>query len=208
MRMKRTGIFSMLKNNTKTSPYFFFMLLMLMGALVGIIICAIFSKRTLMLDNILYDSLLLSQEKQPFFDVLKIVFIKDFKLLFYIFILGMTPIGIIPLPLIITYKGFAVGFAGAFVFINYSFFGLMYDILIIFPAAVVSSIGMAYISVFAMKMSKFIYSSVSGGRFTNSNGGTIKDYTYKWLLSVIVILAATILETLCHSLFSGLIRIL
>ncbi len=143
----------------------------------------------------------IEKEKYKSIDIFKIALLSNIKIVSIIWILGLIGLGLLIIPLILCWKGIAIGFTVGFLVkefgikgFTFALLGLLPNYLIIVPSfLVIGSIGLSY-SAYGMKS--------KGSRMHNRN---IIDYSILTLLFFFIVIFGCFIEGFFTSYFLNLI---
>ncbi len=123
-----------------------------------------------------------------------------------LFVLSMSPLGVIFIPVIMTIRGFEYGITSGYLCITYGLKGLAYYITVILLGAFISSLALVYVSQYCIDFSLSLMFSILGKRTTD--GVTLKDklseMTLNYAYMIILIVFASLVDTGLYYLAGGL----
>jgi len=129
----------------------------------------------------------------------------DFLFLLAAFLLGLCAAGLPFLLLLPVLRGLGTGVVSGWMYMTYGAAGMGYSLLVFYPAAVISVLLMIGCCKESMAMSGDMLLLVTD-KLPRAES-TLRVYTSKYLLALLLSLVAALLDALCFSAFSGIFEI-
>ena len=112
----------------------------------------------------------------------------------FVFILGISIIGIPIVIIMLFLKGFMIGFSLVTIIVQYKFIGVLGAITYIFPHIIISTLVILIISYYALNLSFNIFKAVIKKKTINFNE-IINRYSFTMLFGVILMIISSLIET-------------
>ncbi|HHT38679.1 MAG TPA: stage II sporulation protein M [Mollicutes bacterium] len=112
----------------------------------------------------------------------------------FVFILGISIIGIPIVIIMLFLKGFMIGFSLVTIIAQYKFIGVLGAITYIFPHIIISTLVILIISYYALNLSFNIFKAVIKKKTINFNE-IINRYSFTMLFGVILMIISSLIET-------------
>lgn len=116
--------------------------------------------------------------------------LSNMKILFFIWILGLTSIGLLIIPLVIVWKGIAIGFTVGFLVKGFGIKGFIFSLAGLLPHYLIMIPGLLAIG--AIGISNSIY--IVKGRRSKMNQIDINEYSILMLLFFVIIIVGCFIE--------------
>lgn len=126
----------------------------------------------------------------------------SFLYLFLAYIFGTCAIGIPVITIIPLCRGISLGMVAGYFYSTYALTGAGYCMVIIFPAAIISTVALLYGCNESLLMSHNIFYAAQG-KAQNQYENSFKRYTGRYFILTLFILVASVLDTLLTVLFAS-----
>ena len=156
--------------------------------------------------NSLYDNFVLSIREKNFISTFFDTFFTSMVYIFLFFIMGTNALGVPFIYFLTCIKGIGNGIISGYLYMTFGLQGVGFSTLVLFPYALLSGIAVILMGNSSLKMSKSIFSGLSG-KFTSSNEITIKKYCVNFLIYTALFVAASIIDSIFKVSFSGTFNI-
>lgn len=142
---------------------------------------------------------------QPVFSTFAASFASNFLFLFFVFLCGLAPWGMIAISAAPAFKGFGTGLSAGYLFITYGFKGVGFYLLVILGGTFIFSFALIMQCVQAHSMSCTIAKAV----FSSSEGASVvphyvRGYLMRSLYLLILTAASALADMMLWTAFSGL----
>lgn len=186
--------------------------IIILTALVGfgIIIGSILISKTSLefnnsIDN-LYENFIASIREKSFISTLFDTFFTSMVYIFLFFIMGTNALGVPFIYFLACIKGIGNGIVSGYLYMTFGLQGVGFSTLVLFPYALFSGIVVILMGNSSLKMSKIIFSGLSG-KYSNSSEITIKKYCINFLIYTAFFLVASTIDAIFKVSFSGAFNI-
>lgn len=152
--------------------------------------------------NVLYDNFVASIREKSFISTFFDTFFTSMVYIFLFFIMGTNALGVPFVYFLTCIKGIGNGIISGYLYMTFGLQGVGFSTLVLFPYALLSGISVILMGNSSLKMSKSIFSGLSG-KFTNSNEITIKKYCVNFLIYTALFIVASIIDAIFKVSFSG-----
>ena len=143
--------------------------------------------------------------QQPVFSTFAASFASNFLFLFFVFLCGLAPWGMIALSFAPAFKGFGTGLSAGYLFITYGFKGVGFYLLVILGGTFVFSFALIMECVQAHSISCTIAKAVfSVSQDNNAVCHYVRNYLVRSLYFLILTAAASLADMMLWTAFSGL----
>lgn len=179
----------------KQKLFLFLFILFLLGIVFGSLFISILSDqdKVKVVEQVTSFFTGMKQNKFNSWMIFKNSFFSNFLLLFFIWILGISVIGI-PVIIIINFlKGFTIGFSIAAIIYHYKLLGLLGAFTYIFPHIIFVSLAILILSYYSFFVSTHIFYAVLKKQNINFKG-IIGKYNVIFLFSILIILLSSLIE--------------
>lgn len=155
--------------------------------------------------DFLFTTNLSARLQQPVFATFAASFASNFIFLFYVFLCGLAPWGMIVIFISPAFKGFGTGLSAGYLFITYGFKGVGFYLLVILGGTFIFSFALILECIQAHSLSCRIAKTVfSSGESVSSVSVYVRSYLFRSLYLLIVTAAAALADMLLWTAFSGL----
>lgn len=191
-------LFSKLKLSTISGKrlYLFLLLIFIIGVLFGSIFITILDEqdKSTVLSQIATFFNQIKSNKIDYLGVLRNSITSNLLYIGFIWLLGISIIGIPIIVIMMFLKGFMIGFSIAAIVAKYKIIGVLGSLTYIFPHIVLSVIVIFVISYYALRLSFSLLRAVIERKIINF-GEVISRYSFVLLTSAILMVVASLLET-------------
>ena len=125
---------------------------------------------------------------------------------FMFFITGTNALGIPFVYFLTCIKGIGNGIISGYLYTSFGLQGVGFSTLVLFPYALSSGIIVITMGNSCLKMSKSIFSTLSG-KFADANEITIKKYCVNFLIYTALFVASSLVDAIFKASFSGVFSI-
>lgn len=131
-------------------------------------------------------------------------FASDFIFLITLYLLGLTPWGILFMPFLVMFKGFGTGLTAGYLFITNSLSGVGFYLLILLPGTFLFCISLVLFATSAFFFSKRMFFYTFGKTVPKQplRQGVIA-YSSRFMSSLIMTFCASLIDTALWTLFAG-----
>ena len=126
-------------------------------------------------------------------DSLKNIFFPNIITTLFIWILGISIIGLIVVIIILFYKAFILGFTISSLILTYNLKGLVIAFVYIFPPLILNILVFMYLSTYSIKLSIILIKSIIGKKSLNFKS-FMNNYLKVLIISLIVIIISSLYE--------------
>lgn len=197
------NLISIVKNNILVS---FLVVLLFSGIITG----TVFTKNAgeSLIDNlrIVFLSNLSLRASQPLLDTFSTSIAASFIFVFLSVLMGMSMWGNITVPFLSFFKGFGLGLSSGYLYITYGFKGILFNLIVIFPGAFLSSIALIISSKEAMRFSYMLFMSGARIRRKVRSAPNLKVFLMYNCRSFIIVAISAVIDMLFNWWFSGLFK--
>lgn len=187
-----------LKNATIKSKkiYLFLLLIFIIGLIFGSIFITIINEtdKNAVMSQITNFFLKIKTNQINFIDVLKNNLSSNLIYIIFIWLLGISIVGIPIIIIMLFIKGFMIGFSVASIIAKYKLIGILGSFTYIFPHIVLSVLIIFTISNYALKLSFNLFNAVIKKKTINFNE-IINRYSFIMLLGIIGMTITSLIET-------------
>jgi len=191
-------LFSKLKLSTISGKrlYLFLLLIFIIGVLFGSIFITILDEqdKSTVLSQIATFFNQIKSNKIDYLGVLRNSITSNLLYIGFIWLLGISIIGIPVIVIMMFLKGFMIGFSIAAIVAKYKIIGILGSLTYIFPHIILSAIVIFVISYYALRLSFSLLRAVIERKIINF-GEVISRYSFVLLTSAILMVVASLLET-------------
>ncbi len=181
-----------------------FFTLLVCGVIIGITCANKFCQSDNNIVTPILESYISSCSKLSFFKNFCNAFLIAFFVIFAVFILGFCAVGVPIIWLIPFLFGIFCGGVVTCLFCQNGISGLLFSILINIPCYAITAATLIKCCCESSKLSIDLFGVILGeGAACNKNKGLLKDYLIFFLVMCIPIIIASLLKTICFTLFSG-----
>ena len=121
------------------------------------------------------------------------------------FLVGLSIWGFIFTPAICFFRGFGIGLSTGYLCVKYALAGFIFNTFILLPGVFISSVGVLMLCLESTRFSLYTASEILPIKIrVKSKSTTLNHYFFKTGISLIIIVAAAIIDILFAAVFAGL----
>ncbi len=155
--------------------------------------------------DFLFTTNLTARLQQPVFATFAASFASNFIFIFFVFLCGLAPWGMVAVPLAPAFKGFGTGLSAGYLFITYGFKGVGFYLLVMLGGTFVFTFALIIECIQAQslscKIAKCVFVSGAAG---SSVSVYVRGYLIRSLYLLILTAAAALADMMLWTAFSGL----
>lgn len=176
--------------------YLFLLLIFIVGVVFGSIFITILNEtdKNAVITQIASFFDQIKSNKIDYLGVLKNSVTANLLYIAFIWILGISIIGIPVIVIMLFLKGFMIGFSIAAIIAKYKLIGMLGALTYIFPHVILSVLVIFLMSYYALKLSFSLLKAVLERKSINFNE-IISRYSFVMLTSIIIMVVASLIET-------------
>jgi len=184
----------------------FVSILLIIGLITGSLFITILNEndKKLVLETITKYFNQIKLEQVDFVYILRTSFISNVIYILFIWLLGISILGIILILFFIFIKSFILGFSISSIIYKYNFKGILLSISYIFPHHIINTIIICFISIYALKVSLSLIQVILTKKQINFKI-IMRKYLGVLLISIIFIIISSLIETFITPYFIKLI---
>lgn len=183
-----------------------FIVLLLIGMIVGTIVAKNADDSLLTQLDFLFASNFQSRIQQPAGSTFVASLASSFIFLLVIFLAGNSLWGGLLIPFIVFFRGFGLGILTGYLYYSYGWYGFLFHLLVILPGMFLSSIGISYGSEKSFKLSIRLLGAQKKAADRTSEIN-FKQYFFLMGKACTMITFAALLDMVCMVCFSGLFQL-
>lgn len=211
-RRRRIGIetfnfkFSdLLRGIRRNSVAVFFTFVFASGMLMGSLSAKGADESMLTKLDFLFTTNLSSRLEQTFFSTFSASFASNFIFLFFVFLCGLAPWGMIVVFIAPIFKGFGTGLSAGYLFITYGFKGVGFYLLIVLGGTFLFSFTLVIECIQAQLLSLRIARSVFASKDAEAPLSCfVRTYLFRSLYALLLTTASALLDMILWTSFSGM----
>lgn len=180
------------------------------GIIAGSIFVTILSKKdkTLIVNSLNNYFSFFKSSNVSIINEFKRIFLTNFFIIFIIWIIGISVIGVLLVISFIFYKSFILGFSISSLIYTYSYKGAIISFVYIFPHMIINLLIFLFISCYSLKLSTILVKSILKRQNLNFKS-FINSYVKIFIISLIFILLTSIYEAVIMPIIlKGLIKMI
>lgn len=176
--------------------------LLIFGIIIGALIIAKNSSEFNSSIQTLYDNFVKSIKNKSFISTFCDTFFTSIIYVFLFFIMGTNALGVPFVYFLTCIKGIGNGIISGYLYMTFGLQGVGFSTLVLFPYALSSSIIIIIMGNSSIKMSRSIFSGLSG-KYAVSNEITIKKYCVNFLFYTAFFTISSLIDAVFKVSFSG-----